>query len=71
MKRLKYQTVLLAGVACGLLAVTGAFAEEFNIPSGDLKAALDAYTRQAGVPLVYSGTAVRGARTRGVKGDLS
>jgi outer membrane receptor protein involved in Fe transport len=60
-----------AAVASLLFIANGAFAEDFNIPSGDLKTALETYTRQTGVSLVVSGEAIKGVRTRGVKGDLS
>lgn len=50
---------------------TGARAESFNIPPGDLKTALDIYARQSGAQLAVSGDAIKGAQTKGVKGDLS
>lgn len=56
--------------ACGLLLITAAAAHDFDIPSGNLKAALDAYVKQSGVTLMYSLDAVKNARTTGVKGDL-
>ena len=56
--------------ACALLLVTAAAAHDFDIPSGNLKAALDAYVKQSGVTLMYSLDAVKNARTTGVKGDL-
>ena len=48
-----------------------AFAGSFDIPSGDLKSALDAYAQQTGVSLVVSETALKGVQTRGVRGQLS
>src|SRR5580692_3735692 len=71
MTRLKYLAVLAMGVAIALIDANGAFAENFNIPSGDLKAALDIYTKQTGVSLVFPDEAVKGVRTKGVRGDLS
>ena len=50
---------------------TPAFAENFNIPGGDLKAALDQYARQTGAALVYSDEALGAVRTSGVQGDLA
>ncbi|HSZ74474.1 MAG TPA: TonB-dependent receptor, partial [Rhizomicrobium sp.] len=50
---------------------TAALATQFDIPGGDLKSALDAYAKQAGVALIVSADAVRGARTNGVKADIS
>ena len=46
-------------------------AETFNIPGGDLKAALDMYARQTGAALVYSDEALGQTHTKGVKGDLN
>ncbi len=48
-----------------------AHAENFDIPRGDLKAALDAYGKQAGVALMYSADVIKGARTNGAKGDIT
>ncbi len=66
----KLQTVLLAS-ACALSFATAAQAGSFNIPSGDLKTALDTYMKQSGITLMYSPEAIRGARSRGAKGNLS
>jgi outer membrane receptor protein involved in Fe transport len=60
-----------AAVAGLFLAGSAASAEDFNIPSGDLKTALETYTKLTGVSLVVSGEAIKGVRTQGVKGDLS
>jgi outer membrane receptor protein involved in Fe transport len=49
---------------------TTAFAHNFDIPAGDLKAALNAYSAQSGIPLIFSGDAVKGTRANAVKGDL-
>ncbi len=62
---------LLWGSACVVLFTSGALAETFNIPAGDLSAALDAYTVQTGIPLVVSAEAVKGSRTHGVQGELT
>jgi outer membrane receptor protein involved in Fe transport len=53
-----------------LLASTGADAAKFDVPGGDLTAALNAYSSQSGVYLMVSTDAIRGIRTKGVKGDL-
>jgi iron complex outermembrane recepter protein len=71
MTRLAYlKSAMIAGASLAVLA-TGAQAAEFNIPSGDLKTALDVYTTQTGVELVVAGEAVRGVRTKGAKGELT
>src|SRR5580692_2964711 len=62
-------TFAMSAIA-GILA-TAALATQFDIPGGDLKSALDAYAKQAGVALIVSADAVRGARTNGVKADIS
>ncbi|HEV2562575.1 MAG TPA: TonB-dependent receptor [Rhizomicrobium sp.] len=61
----------LAGGVSVLALSSVVLAEDFNIPAGDLKNALDSYSLQSGVAVIVSDEAVRGARTRGVKGDLS
>ncbi len=61
----------LVGGASLLGLSTAAFAAQFDIPDGDLARALDAYSRQTGVQLIYAATDVRGVRTRGAKGDFS
>jgi iron complex outermembrane recepter protein len=62
--------MLVGGVS--LLASSGAaFAHEFSIPSGDLSTALDTYTKQTGVALLISGDAVKGAHTKGVRGEYT
>ncbi len=70
MRSSSYRQLLLASVICAL-GSGGAFAQDFNVPAGDLKAALDAYAVQTGMPLIYPAEAVRGVRTSGVKGALS
>ena len=62
---------LLLTSACAALAAAPAIAMPFDIPGGDLKTALDAYARQAGVSLIVSADAVRGAKTDGIKADVS
>jgi len=63
------KTALLAGAA--VIFLTAANAADFNIPGGDLKAALDSYSRATGVSLLYSDQAIRGVRSKGVQGDIA
>ncbi len=63
------KSVLFAS-ACVASVATASFGADFNIPAGSLNAALDAYSRQTGVPLIVSADMVRGATTRGVAGNL-
>jgi len=65
----KFKSVLLGGV-CAVCFAAPATAENFNIPSGDLENALNIYVTQTGVHLIVSEDAIRGVRSRGVKGDL-
>jgi outer membrane receptor protein involved in Fe transport len=58
-------------IATLLLFAGAAHAETFNIPSGDLKSALDAYARQTGVNLIVAGAEVNGVQTKGAQGDFS
>jgi outer membrane receptor protein involved in Fe transport len=71
MTRLKYLASITIGATCAIIGASGAFAEKFNIPGGDLKAALDIYTKQTGVSLVFPDEAVKGVHTKGARGDLS
>jgi outer membrane receptor protein involved in Fe transport len=64
-----FKTALIAGTALAALATTAA-AEQFNIPAGDLKTALDSYARQTGMQMLVSTDAVKGVRTSGVRGDM-
>ena len=57
--------IALAGIA------SAAQAADFDVPAGDLKSALDAYSDQSGVSVIVPSDQVRGARTHGVKGDLA
>jgi iron complex outermembrane receptor protein len=67
----KFLKSILAGGVSALAFVTAANADQFNIPGGDLKTALDAYTAQTSVQLLYPASAVRGASTHGAKGELT
>ncbi|HEV2561999.1 MAG TPA: TonB-dependent receptor [Rhizomicrobium sp.] len=71
MNRLSYLKSVLAGGASAMVLATSAAASQYNIPSGDLKAALHAYSTQSGIPLIASDEAVKGARTRGAQGELT
>ena len=62
----------LAGASVASLALaSGVQAANLNIPGGDLGAALDSYMQQTGISVIVSYGAVKGAQTRGVKGNLS
>jgi len=67
----KYLTSLLMGGACAALMAQAAFAGNFNIPSGDLKSALDGYAAQTGVALIYPAREVAGVRSHGASGELA
>jgi len=70
MSRLRFRGWLAATVSCAALLAGTAQAEEFNVPAGDLKVALDTYARQSGVALLFSTQTIRGVQTKGVKGNL-
>ena len=70
MSRLRFYGWLAASVSCAALLAGTAQAEEFNVPAGYLKVALDTYARQSGVALLFSTQTIRGVRTGGVKGNL-
>ncbi|HVT23939.1 MAG TPA: TonB-dependent receptor [Rhizomicrobium sp.] len=62
---------LLAGAACAALFAASAHAQNFNIPGGDLKSALESYMKQSGIALMYPEDEVTGVHTKGVTGSLS
>ena len=71
MSQLKFLKAVLTGAAAAVALAGAAHAENFDIPAGDLKSALDSYAKQTGVQLVMSSTAVKGAHTKGAHGDLT
>ncbi len=70
MRKSFYLNSALTGLACTMAWAASAAAAQFDIPAGTLQGALTTYMRQTGVQLMISEDAVRGARSRGVKGDL-
>ncbi len=63
--------LLMAGAAyVGAFSAT-AHAQDFNIPGGDLRTALESYVKQSGVALLYPEDELGGTRTKGVSGALS
>ncbi len=70
MKKSAYLNSAAAGGVLCIVAST-AFAAQFDIPAGTLEGALTTYMHQTGVQLMVSEDAVRGARTHGVRGDLT
>ncbi len=67
----KHLKSLLIGGASALALSGAAHAENFDIPSGYLDSALDAYAAQSGVRLAVANDAIEGVRTDGAHGDLS
>ncbi|SDF65509.1 MULTISPECIES: TonB-dependent receptor domain-containing protein [unclassified Duganella] len=61
----------LAIAALALCAAAQAQTRDINIGAGDLKAALDAWSDQSGVQVLYSSADIEGVQTRGVLGPLS
>jgi iron complex outermembrane receptor protein len=71
MNRLRYFKSALVGGASVLVLAHPAAAKVYDIPSGDLVTALDAYSAQSGVQIIYSDDAVKGRHTKGAKGNYS
>jgi iron complex outermembrane receptor protein len=61
----------LIGGASVLTLAHPAAAKLFDIPNGDLAAALGTYMQQSGVQIFYVDDAVRGHKSRGAKGDYT
>ena len=63
-------------IAAACLLAMSAYAQAepaqqpINIPASDLATALDSLARQSGTQLIYRADQLRGARTRGVQGNL-
>ena len=60
----------LATGVCIMAISTPAQAQErlFDVAPGNLKTVLDAFSRQAGTPIIYQGNAMTGVRSRGFRG---
>jgi len=71
MNRLRDIIIAASAGSFALLVAVSAAAEPFNIPSGTLSAALDAYTAQSGVDIAVSSQALKGVESKGVAGDMS
>jgi outer membrane receptor protein involved in Fe transport len=65
-----FKAILLCGVSTALLA-SGAHAQDFSVPGGDLNKALSAYMKQSGVTLMFPSDAVKGINSPGASGQLS
>ncbi|HVP83827.1 MAG TPA: TonB-dependent receptor [Rhizomicrobium sp.] len=64
------RTGFLAGAAIAALLSAPAIAEGIDVPAGGLKDALNAYAAQTGVHVFYAESLIKGAQTKGFKGDL-
>ena len=65
-------------IALGCVSTSFAWAQEakasprrIDIPAGDLVAGLDALSAQSGAQMLYRADQLKGARTRGVHGNVS
>ena len=65
----RFKTVLIGTTSVAVIA-SSACAQDFNIPRGDLKIALDAYMKQADIALMYPPASVSGIRSQGAHGNL-
>jgi len=63
--------MLMASTAVAAYGIASASAGTFDVPSGDLNAALDVYIAQSGVQLLVPNAAVRGVYTKGAQGNLT
>jgi iron complex outermembrane recepter protein len=71
MTGMRYLKAALAGCASAFVLSVAARAEPFNIPAGDLAAALNAYATQSGIPMIAPDDVIGGKTTKGVHGDLT
>ena len=68
---MRVREAILVVTASALTLANASHARPFDIPSEDLRDALDAYIGMSGVQLVYSVSDVKGKRSRAVHGDLT
>jgi len=64
------RTRFLAGAAIAAILIAPAMADGLDVPAGGLKDALSAYAAQTGVHVFYSESLIKGAQTKGFKGNL-
>jgi len=71
--RSKSLLAALATSVCIVAMASPAAAQErrFELPAGELKTVLDAFTRQAKTPVIYRGTDMQGVRSSGYEGTAS
>jgi len=67
----KLARITCVGAVILVTGVTGSRAANFDVPSGDLSTALNAYIAQSGVQLLVPNDTIRGFYTKGVKGNIS
>jgi iron complex outermembrane receptor protein len=67
----QFLKLALLGAVCATCVLSSSYAENFNIPSGDLASALEVYTAQSGIQLVVSHELIKNIKTHGVTGSLS
>jgi len=65
---------LLASLATGVCIMAMASPaqaqqRQFDLPAGELKVVLDAFTRQAQIPIIYRGADMQGVRSNGFQGQ--
>ena len=64
-------SALVGTVALLLASAAQAQGVQFDIPAGDLRAALDSYIRLTGQQIVFRSDDLKGKRSRGVQGSMS
>src|SRR6185437_14136366 len=64
------RTRFLTGAAIAALFAMPANADGIDVPAGGLKDALSAYTAQTGVHVLYAESLIKGAQTKGFRGNL-
>ncbi len=60
----------LTFVMCIIICPGRVWATNIDIPAGELSTALDAYSAETGIHLLYADDTVRGLRSGGVRGNI-
>ena len=71
MMKLKFLERFVAGGIVAAVWAASALALNFDIPAGDLNAALSDYSAKTGVQLIVAADAVKGIRTKGAVGEFA
>lgn len=71
MRLSRHKAAYFCSASLIVLATAAAHAGEINIPSSDMRKALDSYIKQSGVQLVYASNDISGLKSNSVRGQYA